>query len=323
MFQTLFDNVDYVVVDNLAVMIKFLIDTITPLLEACVLLYGLYLVYKILFDNADFPIMDGVKFLGALGLMTSMALSAPWLYTVLFPFVTEFGSDVIAGQLVSYPSGGAATALQGLLDNSYRDIKKVAENIHFDFSTGETYIPTLLLISQIVLIFIGTLGFMLVATLYLVVTKILLSFLVFLSPIFISFSFFPATRSFFQQWTGQLFNYMLLSLMFPITFIFFGEIADATISTTSFGIDDVLMTALMYLIFLIIAVQLASFCGSLSGGIGINGLVRDASQALGAANKVITPVQSAGKSIAKGAGNLGVKGISKAANYGKGAIKPG
>lgn len=318
MFDTLFTFIDQIVTQNIASMVGVFSSTITPLLGACVILYAFYLAYQSLYEPQNLIIMESMKFIGSLSVVTFIALSTSWYLANVVPAVLGSG-DQIAQALLGTPSGGGGASLQAMFQTMLDNMELMYSKISLDILSGTSWMKTIFTWLQIILVILGFVPFLAVATAYLLVAKIMVSFLLIIGPLFIMMAFFPSTRSFFQAWTGQCFNYTLLSIMYPLAFTIFTQVLDKTVFSANLSIGTHLMTIIVFAALILLSVQIPTFCSTLSGGIGINGLV-------GGALSGLSGIKSLGKGIgtgAKGAYKGGKAAGEWARNLGKGNIKPG
>lgn len=318
MFDDLFTFIDQIVTQNIASMVGVFSSTITPLLGACVILYALYLAYQSLYEPQNLVIMESMKFIGSLAVVTTIALNTNWYLTNIVPAVLGSG-DQIAQALLGDPSGGGGASLQAIYDTMLSTINKMILSIDLEVLSGKSWIRTLLICSQLLLVILGFTPFLAVATAYLLVAKIMVSFLLIIGPLFIMMAFFPSTRSFFQAWTGQCFNYTLLSIMYPLAFTIFTQVLNNTVFAENLSISTHLMTIIVFAALILLSVQIPTFCSTLSGGIGINGLVGGALGGLGGVRSLLKGIAKGGKGVYKGGKTAG----EWAKNLGKGNIKPG
>jgi type IV secretion system protein VirB6 len=312
MFTKLFDFVNDAILLNINSMVGVFINIITPLLGACVGLYVVFLAYKSLFDSQNLMIMESIKFLVSLSLVTSIALSSTWYLDNFVPIVLGIGDDIAVNLL---GGGTGVNSLQAMFDKIFADLNSMYTGFNLSWNIGESLAGAILTLLMMLLIICGAIPFLAVATTYLLVAKMMVSFLLILGPLFIMMSFFPSTRSFFQAWTGQCFNYILLSLVYPIAFSLFSSVLAETIFTNKINLSGALMTIIVFTALLLISVQIPVFTSSLSGGIGINGLVGN----IGSSLRGIGSAAKGMKALKDGAGTL----KNKIANIGKSNISAG
>lgn len=317
MFEALFMFVEQSAIQNIAGMVGIFTSTITPLLGAAVILYALYLAYQSLYEPQNLAIMESMKFIGSLAAVTTIALNTSWYMSNIVPAVLGSGDQIAQALLGS--TGGGGASIQIMFDNMLIQINNMINLIDFKITSGESWKRGILALIQIFLLIIGCIPFLMVATAYLLVAKVMVSFLLIIGPLFIMMAFFPSTRSFFQAWTGQCFNYILLSLVYPIAFTTFRSILDHSVYSLNLSLATILMSAIVFFVLILISVQIPAFCSTLSGGIGINGLVGNIGTGIGL-------MKSGAKSTGRGA-KASYRGAKKAgatlSNMGRGNIKAG
>ena len=315
MFETLFTFINQIVTQNIGNMVGVFSSTIAPLLGACVILYAIYLAYQSLYEPENLIVMESMKFIGSLSVVTFIAFNTVWYMDNIVPAVLGSG-DQIAQALLGGDSAGGGSSLQMMFNTMLGNIEAMFTKIDLDVFSGTSWMKTILTWSQMFLIILGAIPFLAVATSYLLVAKIMVSFLLIVGPLFIMMSFFPSTRSFFQAWTGQCFNYTLLSIMYPLAFTMFGLVLDATVYAESLSISTHLMTVVVFAVLILLSVQIPTFCSTLSGGIGISGLTGGI---VGSIKSMITGGVAGAKMANKGRKTLD----NYIRNKGKGTIKPG
>ena len=291
MFDLLFDFVHQITQQNIASFVAVFAATITPLIGACVVLYAIYLAFQALYDAENMMIMESVKVIGSLALCTTVAFNTSWYLSSIVPMVYYSGDDISNALLGSTGSG----SLQTMFETMLRQFNAVWNQANFGLT--DSWSRSILFLFSACLILLGYMPFLLVATSYLLIAKIMVSFLLILGPLFIMFAFFPSTRSMFKTWTGQCFNYVLLTIVYPLAFSIFTQ----AINYIVFSGEDKLTLSSIFIMFILfgccilISVQIPVFCSSLSGGVGINGLVSNM--------------------------GMGVRSLSELANGGAGATK--
>ncbi|MFW8631666.1 type IV secretion system protein [Vibrio natriegens] len=316
MFEDLFNFVTTIVTDNIGAMVVLFADVITPLIGSFVTLYAIYLAYQMLFDSEKIMIMESLKFISSLALCTTVAFNTYWYMSSIVPMVLLSG-DTIASYLTA-STGGSGGALQEMFETMLLQIESLWENVSFGVtaSWGDSFLMIILL----VLVILGYVPFLLVATAYLLVAKVMVGFLLILGPLFIMFAFFPSTRSMFQSWTGQCFNYVLLTIVYPLAF----NIFNLTINYVVGGNEDIsfascLMTLILFGCCILISVQIPVLTSSLSGGVGINGLVSN----MGMGMRSLSDLAKGGAGATKRAGQSTYNTGKSLYDQTKNRIRPG
>ena len=297
MFQEVFNLVNTAINANIATLTVTLIGVLKPFLFACVLLYAVYSAYRALFDPQNLMIMESVNFFIKLFFLGTIALTSTYYIDKLVPILLNSG-DLVAAELV----GGAPanTVLQQMFTDTIVRVQEMWNRTSLEISVPVSWKVFFQKLAAVTMILIGAMPFIAIAFVYLLVAKIMMSFLLILGPLFIMMAFFPSTRSFFQAWTGQIFNYALLTIVYPIAFNLFKIVLDEVFfsQTPSFVMSG--LALVMFIAMILVALQIPTFCSSLSGGIGINGLV-------GGLGNLGSIARSGGAAM-KGVGATGTKG---------------
>lgn len=191
-------------------------------------------------------------------------------------------------------------------------------------SSFNSLFNVLFAILQNVFIWIGAIIFMVIATSFLLIAKVLLVILAALGPVFFMFAIFPATRQFFNNWVGQVLSnsalYLLVSIMATIFIDFINKqltteiqaLGDVATNLTSGNVSGVAQSAgmaaetpfilaAMFVIFGVILLQLPNLASSLFGGLAANGF----GSAVNSARNAVSISKVATKAIK---GMLGGKG---------------
>lgn len=315
MFDLLFDFVHQITQQNIASFVAIFAATITPLIGACVVLYAIYLSFQALYDAENMMIMESVKFIGSLALCTTVAFNTSWYLSSIVPMVYYSGDDISNALLGSTGSG----SLQTMFETMLRQFNAVWSQANFGLT--DSWPRSILFLFSACLILLGYMPFLLVATSYLLIAKIMVSFLLILGPLFIMFAFFPSTRSMFKTWTGQCFNYVLLTIVYPLAFSIFTQ----TINYIVFSGEDKMTLSSIFVMFILfgccilISVQIPVFCSSLSGGIGINGLVSN----MGMGMRSLSDLAKGGAGATKRAGQSTYNTGKSLYDQTKNRIRPG
>ncbi|EJE8675689.1 type IV secretion system protein [Vibrio parahaemolyticus] len=300
MFESLFDFIQQITQQNIGSLVGIFTATITPLLGACVVLYAIYLAYQALYDAENMMIMESMKFIGSLALCTTVALSTEWYIDSIVPIIYYSGDDIANALLGNTGSGALQTMFEKMLEQFNATWGEVS------FGLDDSWGKALFFVLLSALILLGYTPFILIATAYLLIAKVMVSFLLVLGPLFIMFAFFPSTRSMFQSWTGQCLNYVLLTIVYPLAFNIFTETIDFILFNGErvIGLSTALMTLILFGCCILISVQIPVFTSSLSGGVGINGLVSNIGRGLSGARKAAKGTYNAGKTVKQGGDKL-------------------
>jgi len=162
-------------------------------------------------------------------------------------------------------------SVQFAFDNMIARIVRMWGQMDFDWFSLDALSSTGLLILQVVLCICGFIPFIALATTYLLLAKFMVGLLLIIGPLFIMMAFFPVTRSLFQAWSGQCFNYILLSILYPISFSFFAKILDLMFES-EISLANSFFLCIVFLVMNASSTQIPVLTSGLSGGVGINGL---------------------------------------------------
>ncbi|WP_261887512.1 type IV secretion system protein [Vibrio aerogenes] len=242
-----------------------------------------YLAYKSLYEPENIVVMEVMKLIGALCLCTFIAFNTSWYMAHVVPFLTQSG-DEISSRVWGSGTSGAAT-IQVLFNNEIKAIKALWGRADFGITSDNG--AGVLAVLMILLVVIGWTPFLAIATAYLALAKIMVSFLLILGPLFIMFALFPSTRSMFQAWTGQCLNYLLLTIVYPMGFNILDQALHKVIfDSGEIEIKSMLMASIIFGFGILVSLQIPTFCSNLSGGIGINGLVSNMAQSVGVGGRL-------------------------------------
>lgn len=253
-------------------------NLIAPVIGAMVSLYAVIIALNYMWSGStsDMPVGGLLKRLFYLALFTLFAFNVTYYNTVIVQPVGSIGGEI--AEVFSSSSATSPQIIDQMGTQIFQTIAHVWEKTP-DFSLmNMDIVPFIKAINTIIIVgFFGML-FMAVSFLYLMVAKILVSLVLLLGPLFISMAFFPVTREYFMKWVGQLLNYTLLYAMFGITFTLLTNLLQSFVSGADFSgnlIGDGIALKLMfcYLIFTGVIITIGSLTSSLTGGVGISGLV--------------------------------------------------
>ena len=317
-FTFVSDVFTFVINDLVVDSISSVIVSITPLLHTTMgVFFGLYSVWlasKWIFDKADFPLLDGIKTLGLLSIVTFFAFSSGAYVNDIVPIVLEAGDDLAA--LVT-SSQNTPEALDALITTIYKAIWQIWDEADLDWFSGTIFLSFF----NIALILIGAIPFIITSFGILLTAKVMVALLLSTGTIYICFAFFQQTRHWFQQWINMCLNYTLIAFLFPVAFNMQMLALDKFIYTD--GQLDISYSAafklmIILLAFLAISVQIPVMASSLSGGVGINGMSGSFSSMAGGLKSILSPLKSPAIMAGKGAGKLGGKAVEAYKNRGNG-----
>ena len=150
MFDELFGLVDSMVINNVSHLVGTFITIITPLLAAGVTTYVLMMIMQWFYNPGAMPLLDVMKMLFSLSLVTGIALSAPWYLANVVPAVLYTGDEVT---LLLLDNGlPAQGALQRIFDVMWARILAVLNTSDIGFSPASWWDSFLVLIQVAVML---------------------------------------------------------------------------------------------------------------------------------------------------------------------------
>ena len=324
-FVDLFSLIEVVTRENISSYVGVFADVITPLIGSCVALYALYLAYQSLYDAENMMIMESLKTIGSLALCTTIAFSTTWYLNSIVPIIYGIGDD-IANVMLGSTSGNT---LQEMFNEMMHQFLTVWEKVEFGIT--DSWGQSILTVITALLILLGYIPFIIVATLYLIVAKLSISLLLIIGPLFIMFAFFPSMRSMFQAWTGLCLNYNLLCILYPIALNIFAMTIDYLVFKDGAVITLFSVMKMLILFACCIGVSwgIPSLCSSVSGGATISGLVTNLGSGARAlrGGAGVAAKYSGANAAGRFTGKLAGKGARAAANKAidkiQSNIKPG
>lgn len=301
---TLITDVNNVITTQIADNVGKINTAISPVFAAFFGLYCVYIGFKYLIEGQELPIMDALKTMASLALVTTIAFTSSDYTSHVVNFGMQFGDDLSAKMTGS--SSTAASGLDTLFNSMMTSIKNIYENTDFGWSNiGHD----LGIVSCLVIILLGSMMFICAAVVYILITKVMLGILLSLGTIFICFAFFPTTRNMFTSWAGNILNFGLLSVCFTIIFSLIYQFVQTNINADDLGLLSACRVFLVYFIGYKCLGQADQVIAGITNGITLHGLLA----------KTTGGVYNSGKMAGKGAWG-GMKGAGTAASdIGKGA----
>lgn len=303
----IFNDLTQVIESQIGSSVSAITTAITPVMGAALLVYVVFIAYKIMYTNNEVFMSEVIKNVMTLALVSAFTASTPYYIQYVVPFVTGAG-DQISAAITGSPA--SATALDAMLTNVQTSIDKMMDEMHFgltdDWSIGFRAL------FGVILTYIGSFVFIFYATAYLLVAKFMVGLLLSVGTIFICFSFYPTTRGFFTSWCGQCLNYILLNVMLTLTLGILNTFITSKFNLADMGVASSFQIIIVFFISVFVVQQIGVLVSSLTGGMGINGLT-------GATNSMV----GKGLGAARGAGKGASKAASVVSSFMKNGIKGG
>ncbi|TNV16105.1 type IV secretion system protein [Buttiauxella sp. B2] len=245
-------------------------ETIRPLYVAAFLFYCVLIAWMIIYSNREIIVNEVIKNIIVFSLIGAFVWSAGYYQQWVVPFVMDSGSEIAA------KVSGNGNVAAGV-DATWEQLATTMENFKQSAidSLGWDIGP---LLSAYFIYIIGYAGGAILityTTIFLCVSTFMTGILLSVGSIFICFAGFPATRSMFTSWCGHCLNYILLNVFYSISFTYVLELIKKYTELDPISISFMDAASLLLAVIICVAMveMIAVLCSSLTGGIGINGLV--------------------------------------------------
>jgi type IV secretion system protein VirB6 len=249
---------------------------IARILEPAVVTLGIFYVviwgYLQLIGKIEEPFTEGVKRLLTLALILGLSLNL-WLY-----------NDVIVDTFFNAPTSMAGGIIAARNPGPAFDPVGVADQIMFDgddaasllMQKGEIFGRDIIFYFAAVAVYI-VIGLIAVYTMFLLaLSKIALSVLIAMGPIFMALLFFESTKRFFEAWIAQLSNYAFLTILTVLVAALMLHVVTvaaqaAAANGGNITIADALKVCVAAALTFLIMKQVPSMAQGLASGIALSG----------------------------------------------------
>lgn len=332
LFQDLFGEIDAVTQTYVTDISSRAIQTITPFVSIGLTLTFIAFGLLIIRGGVQMPLMEFIGKSVRIGLIAGVAL-ASGIYQGQIAEAIRTTPDALAGLLV--PGGETGDQAAAVIDRAASEgFAKAGEAWE---KTSTLDIGYSILIAAVGLIIIAATGvFVLIGGAFMILAKLGLAILAGLGPLFIAAMLWQPTQRFFEAWTGQVVNYMLMVVMLAASFglmlniytNFVGGIEFGDKQNIAYNIGGVVILSGAMMIVLL---QLPGVAAALGAGASISFLyelralasgARAAGKAGAAAANMVGQAGGAaaraGAAVGGAAANAARSGGSAAASYFKG-----
>jgi len=261
----IFDHIDKVGANLVAKTYHNLVSHYSPVIYTLTAVYIGFVFIKMMrghYDGNDF-----IMLLFRTVMILTLALNYDYFCLFLYDVFTKEPLTICKAITISngsVQSSTIATALDNFLDGG----KTAAIHI---FTMGSWTNPTYLIFG--VLVFLFVLISAAIAAGLIVLAKCASTILLALSPIFISFALFDATKCLFESYIRQLITYALVPIMTCAVLMILLSVADIATSELKNAaqptISHLIPLGLMCIIQVYLLLQVKSKCAALSGGISL------------------------------------------------------
>ncbi|MBA0219792.1 type IV secretion system protein [Pectobacterium brasiliense] len=258
------------VMDAVASNFSLIATSIRPVFIAAFLLYCVVIAWMILYSNREIIIGEVIKNIIVFSLIGAFVWSAPYYQQWVVPFIMDSGSEI---SMIVTGNASAASGIDAMWERLITTMETFQRNA--TDSLGWDIGP---LVSVYLIYIIGYAGGAILVTyttIFLCISTFMTGILLSIGSVFICFSGFSATRGMFTTWCGHCLNYILLNVFYAITLSFVAVLIEkyTQLDPESISIMDSLTLLLVVVICVAMVEQVAVLCSSLTGGVGINGLV--------------------------------------------------
>lgn len=281
-FETIFERIDDVVINDLANGTANLVNVVAPAFQAVFVVYVLFIAWSY-WQNAssiESSAIDLVKRVVTWGLILGFSMNLSGYNSSVLPVVLGMGDSLAqvfsgTGDTSAHGLDALATQISEAMANNSKSASEVGGLEKISAMLNATANNTVILVCA------GL--FLVIASAYFILVKIFLAILAVLGPIFLAFLMFPSTRQFGMNWINQVLNYSLLTLVINIAGGFFisyvdgllddfmtGGVGDA-LENHIIGSSVVIQICLATMLFVIILWKLPELTSSLAGGMVANG----------------------------------------------------
>lgn len=296
------------VMDAVASNFSIIGTAIRPIFAAALLLYCCIIAWQIIYSNREIIVNEVVKNIIIFTLIGAFVWSAPYYQQWVVPFVMDSGSE-IATKLTGV---NAATSMDAMWE------KLTVAMDSFEANSTEALgwdIGPLLKVYAIYGVgYVGGAILITYTSIFLCIATFMTGILLSIGSIFICFAGFPATREMFSKWCGHCLNYILLNVFYSISLSFVVTLIDKYTKLDPANITLASITTLLIVIIICIGMveQVAVLCSSLTGGVGLNGLVPGGSSLAKAAglSKAAASLRDKTPGAAKAAIKKGAEALS-------------
>lgn len=303
----LFDELTQVITNQISPSVTAITSAIAPVMGAALLVYVIFIAYKIIYSNHEVIMSEVTKNVMCLALVSAFTVSTPYYMQYVVPFVTGAG-DQLSAAITGSPA--SASALDSMINNVKTCLDTMMDKMQFGIT--DDWGAAVKSLWAVILIYVGSFIFIFYAAAYLLVAKFMVGLLLSVGTIFICFSFYPATRGFFTSWCGQCLNYILLNVLYTLAIGILNSFIVSKFNLSDLGVESSFQIIIVFFISMFVIQQISVLVSSLTGGMGINGLT-------GSVNSVV----GSGASRMAGAGKwAGQKALNIADKF-KNGIKGG
>ena len=237
----------------------------TSMFVLFILLYGI----SIWFQYVNVSVGETIKHLfKALIIWTLLTKYSPAFLTY-FVLPLQFSADQIAGALLTKTSASSFNGAIGLMDVIWDKFEVVAEKASTAASTGTGWMFSLIIYISAFL----TISF---AVIQIALSRLALTLLLGLAPIFIITFMFKGTSKFFEAWLQKCIEYALIPMLVYASALIPIAIIDlkitAALANNQFSLGTIFFVFSISVLSFLLLLQALQIAASLSGGVALSTL---------------------------------------------------
>ena len=280
-----------------------LMAMIQPILLGAVTLYIMWRGYLLLFSRGDDVAVDVVMHCVLVIFITSLALNTAnyteYVLNTIHGFETALASSLVPN---GKDTSNVFSLLDTVLNNALTQITTCWSR--FDFYRGGSWGWLVAVLA----IFFSYVPLITVAAIIIIGAKFLLTTLVTVGPLFLTFAIFPATRRWFDNWLSKVFEQclvmglgLLITTFMMVIFNEYLKVNDVTSKDVNPLTTSLLLLPLSWILRYVIT-QIPNLAGSLAGGFASGVLTakqisKSIKEDSNRAGEIMKPFANAGKII--------------------------
>ncbi len=270
--------------------IAFISPVATAMMAIYVILWGISMIRGSIHE----PVWDGIIRILKIVTITGIALNAGNYNTYLANFLTN-GADELSTTLINGSNVQSESQQTQVLDTALTkgyNAGQAAWQAGGLSDMGDIFIA--------LLIWLSTFGATVIAGIMIALSKIVLTILVAVGPIFIVCTMFDATKKFFDAWIAQCLNYLLLEVLviavLTLLIQIFDAFADNATAKTTPSTEDMAYLLLSATFIFVIILHVPQIAAALASGValaisnGVGRVLTNGGSRLGSATFAATPV---------------------------------
>ena len=262
----IFDEVNIVLDTYVLDTSTIIISEVTPIFTSLLIIWIAIWGYMLMYGKTESTLTDAFFKILRIGFILTLGLSVGTYSGVIVDFIFGWPEEIIAW-VTGNPAGNLSGTIDALLDSLIDIVTSAWQKAGvFNGNIGFYFIAAI--VGGFTVVIGVTLAFLIL------LSKIILSILLAIGPIFIILLLFPTTQKFFESWLASLMNYgflLLLSVLVALLVVSLVNTIMAGLGTpnglaTMYGAMKV---SILLLLSILILRQTPQLAANLGGGIAI------------------------------------------------------